>query len=59
LAHLWPRLSRGGIALFDEYGIPDWPGETRAVDEFFMDQPAVRLRTLPWTNAPAAYVVKE
>jgi len=28
------RISRGGILIFDEYGIPDWPGETAAVDEF-------------------------
>lgn len=55
---LWPRLSRGGIMLFDEYGIKDWPGETAAVDEYFADKPDVRIRTLPWTNAPAGYVVK-
>jgi hypothetical protein len=59
LQHLWPRVSRGGIVLFDEYGIPDWPGETQAVDEFFADKPGLRVKTLPWTNAPAGYVVKE
>jgi hypothetical protein len=58
LAALWPRISRGGVLLFDEYGIPDWPGETRAVDEFLAEQPGLRLQTLPWTNAPAAYLVK-
>jgi hypothetical protein len=58
LEHLWPRLSRGGVMLFDEYSIPDWPGETKAVDEFFADKPRVRINTLPWTNAPAGYVVK-
>ena len=59
LEHLWPLLSQGGIAMFDEYGIPDWPGETQAVDEFLSDKPGCRLCTLDWTNAPAAYVVKE
>jgi len=34
LNYLTPRLSVGGIILFDEYGSKDWPGETRAVDEF-------------------------
>lgn len=58
LEAFWPLVSRGGIVLFDEYGIPDWPGETKAVDEFFADTPEVQLKTLPWTNAPAAYVVK-
>ena len=45
--------------LFDEYAIPDWPGETAAVDEFFADKPGVRVRTLEWNNVPAGYVVKE
>jgi hypothetical protein len=31
---LTPLLSVGGIILFDEYGVPEWPGETKAVDEF-------------------------
>ena len=56
---LWPRLSRGGIMLFDEYGIREWPGETKAVDEFLCDKPTVQVKTLPWTNAPAGYLVKE
>ena len=34
LQYFWDRLSRGGIFLFDEYAIKDWPGETQAVDEF-------------------------
>ena len=55
----WPRLSRGGVMLFDEYAIKDWPGETAAVDEYFADMPNVRVRTLPWTNAPAGYVIKD
>ena len=58
LEHFWPLLSRGGVMLFDEYGIHDWPGETRAVDEFFADKPEVRLQTFSWTNAPAAYLIK-
>ena len=59
LEALWPLVVRGGLVLFDEYGIPDWPGETKAVDEFFADKPNVRLRTFDWTNTPAAFVVKE
>jgi hypothetical protein len=55
---LWPRVSRGGIVLFDEYAIRDWPGETQAVDEFLADKPGVCVRTLSWTNAPAGYVIK-
>ncbi|PYJ09251.1 MAG: macrocin-O-methyltransferase [Verrucomicrobia bacterium] len=59
LTALWPVLSRGGLMLFDEYAIHNWPGETRAVDEFFKDKPEVRVRTLPWNNVPAGYVIKD
>ena len=55
---LWPKVSRGGIVLFDEYGIPDWPGETKAVDEFIENRPELILKTLNWTNTPAAYLIK-
>lgn len=58
LTALWPKVARGGVVLFDEYGIPDWPGETRAVDEFLETQPGLRLQTFSWTNAPAAFLVK-
>ena len=58
LEAMWPRLSRGGLMLFDEYAIHDWPGETTAVDEFFADKPGVVVKTLPWNNVPAGYVVK-
>lgn len=59
LENLWPILSYGGIILFDEYSIPEWPGETKAVDEFFADKPSIKIRTFSWTNAPAGYIVKE
>ena len=54
----WPRLSRGGLMLFDEYSIADWPGETKAVDEFLEDKPGLQIKTLQWTNTPAGYLVK-
>lgn len=58
LEYLWPLVSRGGVVLFDEYSIKEWPGETKAVDEYFSDKPEVRIKTLQWTNAPAGYIVK-
>lgn len=59
LEHLWSRLSRGGMLLFDEYAIHDWPGETAAADELLDRLPGARMRTLPWTNTPAGYLVKD
>lgn len=58
LNSLWPRLSRGGIIMFDEYSIHDWPGETKAVDEFLVDKPEIILKKLNWNNVPAAYLIK-
>ncbi len=58
LEAFWPRVTRGGVVIFDEYGIHDWPGETAAVDEFMADKPELRLQTFSWTNAPAAWLVK-
>jgi hypothetical protein len=58
LEALWDRVTRGGVVIFDEYGIPDWPGETAAVDEFLANKPEVQLRTFPWTNVPGAFLIK-
>lgn len=58
LAALWDRVVPGGILIFDEYAIADWPGESRAVDEFIATIPGARLQTFNWTNVPGAYLVK-
>ena len=57
LEHLYPLVSHGGVIIFDEYAVKDWPGETRAVDDYFRGK--IKIRCFPWTNAPAGYVVKE
>ncbi|MBF0354902.1 MAG: class I SAM-dependent methyltransferase [Alphaproteobacteria bacterium] len=54
---LWPLVVPGGVVLFDEYGIPPWEGESKAVDEFFVGQP-VQLKRFDWTPNPGAYIVK-
>jgi hypothetical protein len=58
LEALYPLVTRGGLMVFDEYGIPDWPGETKAVDEFLARHPELKLKTLNWTNVPGAYLIK-
>jgi hypothetical protein len=32
--YLAPMLSIGGVILLDEYGTPQWPGETKSADKF-------------------------
>lgn len=57
LEQLWPLVVPGGIVAFDEYGIPPWEGESRAVDEFFAGQ-SIELRRFHWCSNPGAYLVK-
>jgi O-methyltransferase len=37
--YFYPRLTPGGVMLFDEYGFPSTHGEKVAVDEYFADKP--------------------
>ena len=61
---LYEQLVPGGIVVFDDYAEPKWPGASRAVDEFFADQPAkpVRLasgqRPVWFVRKPLAEVTK-
>ena len=34
----YPRLTPGGMMLFDDYGFASCPGVRKAVDEFFADK---------------------
>lgn len=43
LEYFYPRLSAGGIVVFDDYGFPAARGEKDAVDEFFSDRPEAPL----------------
>lgn len=44
LNFVWPRLSRFGICVVDDYSHPDWPGVKIAVDHYF---PEVNF-IVPW-----------
>lgn len=57
LKALWPRVTPGGVVVFDEYAVPRW-SESEGVDRFFADK-RVRMRTLPHARTPTAYVIKE
>jgi len=43
LDFIWPRLSSGGVVVFDDYGFPTCPGARQAVDTFFAQKPEVPL----------------
>jgi hypothetical protein len=58
LESLWSKIVPGGIIVFDEYGFKEFPGESKAVDEFFENK-NVSIKSFPWCSCPSAYVVKE
>jgi hypothetical protein len=52
----WPRVVRGGIAVFDEYALGRW-SESEAVDRFVRAH-GLTLRPVLHAGTPTAYVVK-
>jgi O-methyltransferase len=38
----YPRLTEGGIMIFDDYGFLSCPGAKMAIDEFFLDKPEIQ-----------------
>jgi len=54
LEHLYPRLVPGGLLLLDDYAV--FPGETRAVDEYFAGQ-KIEIKRFSFSATPC-YIVK-
>lgn len=61
LEHFEPLMSKGGIIILDEYADINWPGETQAVDEYFLNKYGIKptIRKFPWHSNPSAYIVIE
>jgi hypothetical protein len=48
---------KGGLVVFDEYGLTEWAGESRAVEEYFgADLPP--LEKFPFSSLPGAFFAK-
>lgn len=56
LEALWPRVTPGGVVIFDHANNSDLPQEQQAIRDFLGD---AKLRTLDFCRTPTAYVVKE
>ncbi|CCO24233.1 TylF/MycF/NovP-related O-methyltransferase [Maridesulfovibrio hydrothermalis] len=56
LENMYNSIVRGGILVLDDYGI--FPGETKAVDDFFADKDVV-INKLPFSHQIPAYIVKK
>jgi hypothetical protein len=60
LETLWPLIVKGGAILFDEYAIPPWEGESKAVDEFFESKKLkYKIKRFQWSTNPGGYLIKE
>lgn len=55
LEHFWPRLTSGGMILFDHYSHEFAPGEVRAIEDVI---PNARIKAFPFGWMPSAYIVK-
>jgi predicted O-methyltransferase YrrM len=55
LENFYPRLSKGGILMLDDYGV--WDGETMAVKEYFRGK-KIKIRKSPFSKTPS-YIIKK
>jgi hypothetical protein len=56
---LWDLVVPGGVIVFDEYGLPPWGGEAKALDEFLISRNlSIGLKKFNWCLTPTAYLVK-
>ena len=56
LENLYDKVVEGGIILLDDYG--KFPGETKAVDDFFQDK-KMKIKTLSFSESGPSYIIKE
>lgn len=55
LKYLYPHLVKGGIIMFDDYGV--FPGETKAIDEFFKNKNEL-IKKVNLNKTPS-YIIKK
>lgn len=55
LIFIYPRMLKGGIILFDDYGFPMCPGARKAIDDYLADKPEA-LIPIP---SGQAFIIKQ
>jgi hypothetical protein len=59
LEHLYSRIPKGGVIVFDEYGLVPWEGESNAADDFFKEIGVTpNIKKFPFSTFPGGYIVK-
>ena len=59
LEKLFPLVVKGGVVVFDEYGLMPWEGESNAAEEYFKEigfEPA--MKKFPTATCPHGYFIK-
>lgn len=60
LKNLFPRVVKGGLVVFDEYGLMPWEGESTAADEYFEKiNYKPKWKRFKWSTQPQGYFIKE
>ncbi len=55
LENFYPRLTKGGIIILDDYNV--FPGETKAINQFFKNK-KIKIQTFGFRKTPA-YIIKK
>jgi len=55
LETLFPLVSKGGVVIFDDYGI--FAGETKAVDDYFKKS-KTEIKKIPFSKTPSYFIKK-
>jgi len=58
LKYLWPLVSKGGIVICDEYGMPGW-GESDAIDKYFSKRKDYVFKKIKFSIKPTLSIVKK
>jgi len=58
LKAFYPHVVQGGLIIFDEYGMTEWGGESRAVEEYFGAK-MPRIEKFPYASTPGGFMIKE